>query len=63
MQVHLKILKSLCRNRGLALFDKVYYLKYKLSIIFRGKIIYAYHNVIARDKANNEAFALENSFL
>ena len=50
MHVHLKILKSLCRNHGFTLVDKEYYLKYKLSIIFRGEIVYAYHNVIARDK-------------
>ena len=37
-------LKSPCRKHGFTLVDKVYCLKYKVSaIIFRSKIIYAYH--------------------
>ena len=44
IQVHLKILSRSVENMAsLTLFDKVYYLKYKLSIIFCSKIIYAYH--------------------
>ena len=42
IQVHLKILSRSVENMAsLTLFDKVYYLKYKLSIIFCSKIIYA----------------------
>ena len=42
IQVHLKILSRSVENvASLTLFDKVYYLKYKLSIIFCSNIIYA----------------------
>jgi len=39
IQVHLKI----CRKNGFILVEKVYYLKHKLPLIFRNKIIYACH--------------------
>ena len=45
IQLHLKILSSPVENMVWNLLTKYkYYLNYKLSIIFRAKTIYAYHN-------------------
>ena len=45
--------------------DKVFFVKYKLSIIFRGKIIYVYYKRDCSPQKLNqsEAFGLEKSFL
>ena len=43
IQVHFKNLRSLCRKNGFTLVERVYYLKHGLLLIFRSKIIYAYH--------------------
>ena len=43
IQLHLKILSRSVENMASYLLTKYIYLKYKLSIIFYTKIIYAYH--------------------